>query len=144
MYTSASFFRSFLQFSRTRHVSRQTHFGRMRILKDMTCRRDYGQRFSQRPVRFGVPFPLEHNIAFRDKLSADVVFVDGEAVLHTVSTATIRFAAFCLGRKIVTFRKLVERTWLACVLTRYLVFPATVVCCRQLKIQYSHQTNRSI
>jgi hypothetical protein len=50
------------------------------------------QKLGPRPIRFKVSLPNMEDIVFGDELSNDLMFIDGQAVLLAVNTAT-RFSA---------------------------------------------------
>lgn len=62
------------------------------ICQDITSRCNTCQYFVKVSIRFRVSLPTEENFKFGEKLSMDLVFLDGKAVLHLVYTAN-RFSA---------------------------------------------------
>lgn len=82
---------------------------------------DACQRFSQVPVCFSVSLQRDYNIVVGDKLSTDIIFLDGGAVVHILNT-DIRFsAATFLDKQSATLGKSEERIWLPFVTTWFLV-----------------------
>ncbi len=58
------------------------------ILEDIAKHCDTCQRFTAPPVRFKVTLPTEEELVFGDELSIDLMWIDNQAVLHIVDTAT--------------------------------------------------------
>jgi hypothetical protein len=50
------------------------------------------QKLGPKPIRFKVSLPNMEDIVFGDELSIDLMFIDGQIVLHVVATET-RFSA---------------------------------------------------
>ena len=79
------------------------------ILREISESCDTCQRLGPNPIRFKATLPSVDDIIFGEELSIDLMFIDSEAVLHVVDTAT-RFSA-------ATFLKdyglSVEGIWLA-------------------------------
>lgn len=59
-----------------------------KILEKITKRFIAFQNFSKHPIRFRVSVPSEDELVFGSKLSQDIMFLKGKAVLHVVHTAT--------------------------------------------------------
>ena len=58
---------------------------------------DTFQRLGPTPVRFKVSIPNEQDLKFGDEMSIDLMFLDGNAVLHVIGAAT-RFSSAIFRR----------------------------------------------
>jgi hypothetical protein len=80
------------------------------------------QKLGPRPIRFKVSLPNMEDIVFGDEISIGLMFIDGQAVLHVVDTATRFSAATFLESHSGSFRQSVEGVWLALIETRFTLY----------------------
>ena len=78
------------------------------ILGEISESCDTYQRLGPKPIRFKATLPSVDDIIFGEELSIDLMFIDSEAILHVVDTATFSAATF-----LKEYGKSVEGIWLA-------------------------------
>lgn len=91
-------------------------------MEEITCLCNGCQKFSKVPVRFKVSLPTEENLVFEDELSIDIMFLEGDAVLDIVDTATRLSAATFLDGNVATYGQTVEGIWPTSLMTWSLVY----------------------
>jgi hypothetical protein len=64
----------------------------MQFLQQIASACETRQKLGPKPIRFKVSLPNMKDIVFGDELSIDLMFIDGQVVLHVVITMT-RFSA---------------------------------------------------
>ena len=79
------------------------------ILREISESCDTFQRLGPRPIRFKATLPSVDDIIFGEELSIDLMFIDSEAILHVVDSAT-RFSSATFLKY---YEQSVEGIWLA-------------------------------
>lgn len=74
-------------------------------------------RSLQGPVQFKASLLTEENLVFGGEISIHIMFLEGDAVIHIVDTATWFEAPIILDKNCTTCGKTVGRIWLAFVMT---------------------------
>lgn len=69
--------------ARPEHATTETRAA----LEDITARCDPCQRIKQAPLRFRVSFGAEH-VRFNERIIVDIMYIDGEPILHIVDEGT--------------------------------------------------------
>jgi hypothetical protein len=98
----------------------------MHLLQQIASACETCQKLGPKPIRFKVSLPNMEDIVFGDELSIDLLFIDGQAVLHVADTATRFSAATSLDSHNGSFGQSVEGVWLALIetwLTLYTGYP---------------------
>jgi hypothetical protein len=80
------------------------------------------QKLGPRPIRSKVSLPNMEDIVFGDELSIDLTFIDGQAVLHVVDTATRFSAEAFLDSHNGSFGQSVEEVFLALIETWFTLY----------------------
>ena len=91
----------------------ETDAGTKEVLEQISKACDACQRLGPTPLRFKTSLPNEEDLIFGDKVSIDLMWVDGKAVLHVVDTATRFSAATFLDANVMDYGHSVEGIWLA-------------------------------
>jgi hypothetical protein len=60
----------------------------MQFLQQIASACETRQKLGPKPIRFKVSLPNMKDIVFGDELSIDLMFIDGQVVLHVVITMT--------------------------------------------------------
>jgi hypothetical protein len=89
----------------------------MQLLQQIASACETCQKLGPKPIRFKVSLPNKEDIVFGDELSIDLMFIDGQAVLHVVDTATRFSAATFPDSHNGSFGQSVEGVWLALIET---------------------------
>ena len=87
---------------------------------------DTCQRISQAPMRFKVTLPSEKDLVFGEELSMDLMFIDRNAILHVLDTATRFSSATFLDSNGSEYGQTAYGVWLAfleCWCTLYTGYP---------------------
>jgi hypothetical protein len=97
----------------------------MQLLQQIASACEMCQKLGPKPIPFKVSLPNIKDIVFGDELSIDLMFIDGQAVLQVLDTATRFSAATFLDSHNGTFEQNVKRVWIALIdtwLTLYTVY----------------------
>jgi len=83
------------------------------MLEEIRKSCDTCQRLGTAPMRFKVSLPDENELKYGEEISMDLMFIDNQAILHIVDTAT-RFSAACyLDSNGAEYGQSLEGIWLA-------------------------------
>jgi transposase InsO family protein len=94
----------------------------MQLLQQIASACETCLQLGPKPIRFKVSLPNMEDIVFGDELSIDLMFIDGQAVLHIVDTATRFSAATFLDSHNGSFGQSVKGVWLALIETRFTLY----------------------
>jgi hypothetical protein len=99
-----------------------TSQGNMQVLQQIASACETCQKLGPKSIRFKVSLPNMEDIVFGDELSIDLMFIDGQAVLHVVNSATRFSAATFLDSHNGSFGQSVEGVWLALIETWFTLY----------------------
>jgi hypothetical protein len=94
----------------------------MKLLQQIASACETCQKLRPKPIRFKASLPKMEDIVFGDELSIDLMFIDGQAVLHVVDTATRFSSATFLDSHNGSFGHSVEGIWLAFIETWFTLY----------------------
>jgi hypothetical protein len=94
----------------------------IKLLQQIASACETGQKLGPKPIRLKVSLPNMEDIVLGDELSINLMFIDGQTVLHVIDTATRFSAATFLDSHNGSFGQSGEGVWLALIETWFTLY----------------------